>query len=511
MTRRRTAPRRRSSAGSRSTRPPGSARAAGRCRCRWSELEAVTVRHYTSRAGDPHRHLHLQINARVFAAGTVARAAHRRGPGLARRDQRHRARRGDDRSGVPGRARRARLHPRRRTGEIVQLADFVGPFSARAAQIAPQLDRYEARVARGAPRRHEPGPALRRAWDARAWAEGRPDKVVPQRGADLDATLASRELHGLGYRDPDRPRRLDADRRSARWTATQAVEQVLARLAARPVGVERRRHPRRGRAADRRRTASSPTPRCGSSWPRTSPPARWRRCVPLLDRRGGAGARPGPDLAAGARRRGRPDRPARRPRRARRPGRPRADRAADGVDRTGCRPACGGRRAGRRPAAGRGGGRGRRRQDHHPGRRPRPLDRAGAAGCVVVTPTLKAAKVAARRGRRRRRVGGVAGLPARLALERARHVDPTRRRRRRPGHRPRPHRPATRPRLRPRDLLLVDEAGMLDQDTARALLTIADEHRRPGRAGRGPAPAARGRPRRRARPRRPLGRTRTRA
>ena len=30
-------------------------------------IEAVTVRHYTSRAGDPHRHLHLQINARVFA------------------------------------------------------------------------------------------------------------------------------------------------------------------------------------------------------------------------------------------------------------------------------------------------------------------------------------------------------------------------------------------------------------------------------------------------------------
>src|SRR4051794_22222145 len=30
-------------------------------------LEAVTVRHHTSRAGDPHRHLHLQLNARVFA------------------------------------------------------------------------------------------------------------------------------------------------------------------------------------------------------------------------------------------------------------------------------------------------------------------------------------------------------------------------------------------------------------------------------------------------------------
>ena len=33
------------------------------------QIEAAVIRHYTSRAGDPHRHLHLQINARVFAAG----------------------------------------------------------------------------------------------------------------------------------------------------------------------------------------------------------------------------------------------------------------------------------------------------------------------------------------------------------------------------------------------------------------------------------------------------------
>jgi len=32
-------------------------------------LEAAVIRHHTSRAGDPHRHLHLQINARVLAAG----------------------------------------------------------------------------------------------------------------------------------------------------------------------------------------------------------------------------------------------------------------------------------------------------------------------------------------------------------------------------------------------------------------------------------------------------------
>jgi len=28
------------------------------------QIEAAVVRHYTSRAGDPHRHLHLQVNAR---------------------------------------------------------------------------------------------------------------------------------------------------------------------------------------------------------------------------------------------------------------------------------------------------------------------------------------------------------------------------------------------------------------------------------------------------------------
>lgn len=31
------------------------------------QVEAAVIRHYTSRAGDPHRHLHLQINARVYA------------------------------------------------------------------------------------------------------------------------------------------------------------------------------------------------------------------------------------------------------------------------------------------------------------------------------------------------------------------------------------------------------------------------------------------------------------
>ena len=57
-----------------------------------------------------------------------------------------------------------------------------------------------------------------------------------------------------------------------------------------------------------------------------------------------------------------------------------------------------------------------------------------------------------------------------------------------------------------RDVLLVDEAGMLDQDTALAVLTIADQYRGPrrpdGRSPPAPSGGSRGsaRPRRRRRP-----------
>jgi exodeoxyribonuclease V alpha subunit len=96
---------------------------------------------------------------------------------------------------------------------------------------------------------------------------------------------------------------------------------------------------------------------------------------------------------------------------------------------------------------------------------------------VVVTPTLKAAKVAASE------VGAAAGSAARLVYEygwrwdddgawarlAVGDTDPV------TGHAY--SGPADAARLRPGDLLVVDEAGMLDQDTARAVLTIADECR----------------------------------
>ena len=75
------------------------------------KVEAAVIRHYTSRAGDPHRHLHLQVNARVWAAGAW-RGLHSVGiRDIDRGDQRHRARRGRDQSAVPVGACRPRAHP----------------------------------------------------------------------------------------------------------------------------------------------------------------------------------------------------------------------------------------------------------------------------------------------------------------------------------------------------------------------------------------------------------------
>ena len=54
---------------SRSTRPRASARGQ-QVQVPVEKIEAAVVRHYTSCAGDPHRHLHLQINARASSCGT---------------------------------------------------------------------------------------------------------------------------------------------------------------------------------------------------------------------------------------------------------------------------------------------------------------------------------------------------------------------------------------------------------------------------------------------------------
>jgi exodeoxyribonuclease V alpha subunit len=181
------------------------------------EIEATVVCHFTSRAGDPHRHLHLQINARVFAQGqwrglhTVGvrdslEAINGIGHAAVMTDPRFRA------------ALAAHGYSLDDRDEIAEMAPYAAAFSARARQIETNIDRYEAEW-RGEHPGEEPGPALRQSWDRRAWSDARPDKVVPVSGEDLRRRWIE-ELSELGFV----PRRGPVgSRRSGRggWTGTR--------------------------------------------------------------------------------------------------------------------------------------------------------------------------------------------------------------------------------------------------------------------------------------------------
>ena len=198
------------------------------------ELEAVTVRHYTSRAGDPHRHLHLQVNARVYAHGKW-RALHTVGfrdsiealNGIG-----HAAVMCDPEFRTALAAAGFTLDPA--TGEVAELAPYVGAFSERAAQIGRNMDRYEAEW-RAANPGQEPGPAVRRSWDRRAWKDARPDKIAPRDGAEMVAHW-NQQLRDFGYQDPcpqpGLPMVVGAPRVAA-FDRDGAVETILVRLGAR--------------------------------------------------------------------------------------------------------------------------------------------------------------------------------------------------------------------------------------------------------------------------------------
>ncbi len=161
-------------------------------------LQTVAVVHKTSRAGDPHRHVHFQIGTRVWAAGrwrgldtvalfkqqgairalgTAVLAAH---PGLTQVLDRH---------GLT-------LDPV--TGEVVELVPFNAVMSKRAGQVEKNLSELEAEWAERHPGR-EPGPVVTSRMTAAAWARDRPQKR-PTSLAHEDGWR--RELADAGY-DPE--------------------------------------------------------------------------------------------------------------------------------------------------------------------------------------------------------------------------------------------------------------------------------------------------------------------
>ncbi|MDR1635587.1 MAG: AAA family ATPase [Bifidobacteriaceae bacterium] len=158
-------------------------------------MQVVGIGHKTSRAGDPHRHIHMQIGTRVWAAGrwraldtaalfkqqgairalgTAVIAAH---PVLAETLRRH---------GLT-------LDPV--SGEVAELEPFNAVMSKRSAQIRRNLRRMEAEWEAEHPG-ETPGPALTARTQGAAWAYQRPGK----KPADLkDEQWWRRELSDAGY------------------------------------------------------------------------------------------------------------------------------------------------------------------------------------------------------------------------------------------------------------------------------------------------------------------------
>ena len=420
------------------------------------QVEAAVIRHCTSRAGDPHRHVHLQVNARAKAAGAW-RGIHSVGirdsieaiNGIG-----HAAVATDPEFRRVLAAHGFTMDPD--TNELRELAPFIGAFSARSAQIRRHVDRYEAAWRAEHPDQ-EPGPRLRESWDRRAWAEARPDKVAPVDGAELVARWNA-ELRDLGFQDPRGPVQLrgtmpgqvDRDtvadlvvsvlgaRRSA-WNAADVrggVEGLLAQVC---VVAD---------ASVRVELAEDITARAVD------------RCVPLLARsdvpehvRSLTSPRVlevEADLIARLARRSVD--PARRVRLA--------GRGLVRIDPT--QAAVAGALAGTGQLVVVEGAAGAGKTTAL--RTTRELLAERGRRMIVVTPTLKAAEVAAAE------TGAEGHSASWLIHQHGWRWDDDGRWTRVPD--PAPDRTA---RLRAGDLLLVDEAGMLDQDTAHALLVIADE------------------------------------
>lgn len=422
------------------------------------QIEAAVIRHYTSRAGDPHRHLHLQVNARVFAAGAwrglhsvglrdMIEAINGIGHAAVATDP-------DFREALAARGFTLDAE----TGEIEQLAPYVGAFSARTSQIHRNIDRYEAEWRREHPG-EGPGPRLREVWDRRAWADARPDKIVPTDGADLVARWNA-ELRDLGYRDPASPAVLEAkpvgwidrdgaagwviSQLGAKWSAWNAadirgkVEILLAQtnLVAEPAARIELAEDITARAAARcvRLLASPDVPEHVRSMTSQHVMKVEADLVHRLARRA--------------------ETPARRVRLQGR-GLARIDPTQAAVVGT---LAGDGQLVVVEGAAGAGKTTALRSAQAMLARQGHRL--------LVVTPTLKAAEVAAAE------TGADGHSAAWLIHQHGWRWDDDGHWARRPNTTPDPA-----ARLRPGDLLLVDEAGMLDQDTARALLSVVDEAR----------------------------------
>jgi len=359
------------------------------------------------------------------------------------------------------------------TGEVVQLAGYVAAFSKRAGQVAAQVAGYEAEW-RAAHPGEVPGPGLWRSWDARAWATDRPGKARVETAGRAHGRWLG-ELHALGYTPPAGPVRLEPVP-VGRVDRDAAAAEVLTRLgAARSAWNQADLRGEVEQLIARTGVIADPAVRAGLAEDVTARAAAG--CVALLDREVPEHVRGWTSPAVIAAEADLAGRLAVRGALAGRDASPEQVAASAAAVGAGLDPAqeqAVAALAGDHPLVLITGAAGAGKTTTLATTRTA-LEQQGHQ-LVVVTPTLKAARTA------RAETGARAGSAAWLAHQHGWRWDPAGAwSRLQPGQvDPASGREYTGPTagavLTAGDLLVVDEAGMADQDTARALLTIADEH-----------------------------------
>jgi conjugative relaxase-like TrwC/TraI family protein len=170
-------------------------------------VETARVKHLTSREGDPHRHIHLMLNARVMTSDGTWHGLH----SAALRQHIGAVNAMGSRILVTDASFRAVLRAEGYTlgedGEINEARGAVALFSKRAAMVVANRERIEA-TWRAEHLGEEPTQRQRNAWDHHAWTEGRAAKGRAETPEQLSERVR-RELGAAGF-----------DFRPGRWSAT---------------------------------------------------------------------------------------------------------------------------------------------------------------------------------------------------------------------------------------------------------------------------------------------------